>query len=196
MLRDHIVKHSAVEPGSTILGMEITERRFYEIYSLSAEVEIGRPRLSRLLKKLGLAPADATEIEIGTMVFDVTTTVPLIEAFKTAVPLRDVPAYLGASKRQVETLYRVGILKPLTPRTGRGSVRHVVFGRLHLDEILRQLLVFPELDVATRSNYASITFACQHGAGPFEDIFLKVLSGKIDCMRDPKSQELGQSMSR
>jgi hypothetical protein len=47
-----IVKHSAVEPGATVLGVEITDRRYYTIYSLSAEMGIDRPRLCRLLKKL------------------------------------------------------------------------------------------------------------------------------------------------
>ncbi|WP_237064029.1 hypothetical protein [Loktanella sp. M215] len=50
ILRDHIVKHSAVEPGTRVLGVEITQRRYHTLYSLSAAVGVERPRLSRLLK--------------------------------------------------------------------------------------------------------------------------------------------------
>ncbi|MDV6329070.1 hypothetical protein Q5L94_13550, partial [Idiomarina sp. Sol25] len=32
ILRNHIVKHSAVEPGTTVLGVEITERRYHTLY--------------------------------------------------------------------------------------------------------------------------------------------------------------------
>lgn len=69
---------------------------------------IDRWRLCRLLKKLDQIPQTATNVEIGNMVFEAAKTVPSIEAFKMAVPLRDVPEYLGASKRQVEALYRAG----------------------------------------------------------------------------------------
>lgn len=183
ILRDHIVKHSAVEPGAVVLGVEITERRFHTIYSLSTEVGIARPRLSRVLKKLGLVPMAATDVESGKMVFEAAKTLPLVEAFKTAVPLQDVPKYLAASKRQVETLYRVGIVKPLVPRSSRGSVRHVVFGRGHLDEILSRLDALPKLDAGAGSNFHPLAYACQRGAGLFEDVFAEVLSGQIPAFR-------------
>ena len=44
--------------------MQIIERRFHTLYSLSAAVGIDRPRLSRLLRKLGEIPADATEVDL------------------------------------------------------------------------------------------------------------------------------------
>ncbi|XDA98713.1 hypothetical protein AB1M95_02060 [Sulfitobacter sp. LCG007] len=146
ILRNHIVKHSAVEPGTTVLGAEITERRYHTLYSLAAVVGIDRSRLSRLLRKLGEIPANATEVDCGRMVFEAATAVPMVKAFKTAVPLRDVPEYIGASKRQVETLYREGIVLPLVPRFGPGSVRHVVFCRKHLDELLAKIASLPEAD--------------------------------------------------
>lgn len=171
ILRDHIVKHSAVEPGTIVLGVEITERRFHTVYSLSAEVGIARPRLSRLLKQLGQVPMDATDAESGKMVFEAAKTLPLIESFKTAVPLQDVPKYLTASKRQVETLYRIGIIKPLVPRTSRGSVRHVVFARDHLDEFLGRLNALPILDAGGSANFHPLAYACQRGGRAFLRMF-------------------------
>ena len=85
-------------------------------HSLSAIVGIARPRLSRLLKNLGEIPACASEIESGNMVFEAEKTVPLVRAVKTAVSLHDVAEYIGASKRQVESLYRKGIIRPLFPQ--------------------------------------------------------------------------------
>lgn len=185
ILCDHIVKHSAVEPGTMVLGVEITARRYYAIHSLSAEVGIDRPRLCRLLKKLGQVPQAATDVESGNMVFEAAQTVPLIEAFKTAVPLKDVADYIGASKGQVEALYRVGILKPLVPRTGRGSVRHVVFARQHLDDFLAEIGKIPECSGEAAVNIQPLTYVCQRGAGPFEDVFAKIIAGQIPAFRYP-----------
>ena len=177
ILRDHIVKHSAVDPGTSVLGVEITERRFHTLYSLSSAVGIERPRLSRLLKKLGEIPANSTEVETGNMVFEVDKTVPLIEAFTTAIPLRDVPDYLGASKRQVEILYRAGIIQPLVPRKERGAVRNVVFGRTKLDDFLKRISDLPILGQTNEENFHPISYACQRGAGRFEDICNEILEG-------------------
>jgi hypothetical protein len=185
ILRDHIVKHSAIDPGTTVLGVEIFERRYYTIRSLSAEVGIDQWRLCRLLKKLDQIPQTATDIESGNMVFEAAKTVPLIEAFKTAVPLRDVPEYLGASKRQVGVLYRAGVLKPLVPRTGPESVHHVVFARKHLDDFLGIISGFPELVAEPCANFRPLSYACQHGAGPIEELFAKIISGQTPSFRHP-----------
>lgn len=83
-----------------------------------------------------VAPADAAEVESGNRMFEAATTIPMVKAFETAIPLRDVPYYLGASKRQFETLHREAVFQPLVPCSGRGSVRSVVFGWSHLDDML------------------------------------------------------------
>ena len=188
ILRDHIVKHGAVEPGTVVLGQEITERRFHTLQSLATAVDIKRPRLARLLKKLGEIPPDATEVESGAMVFEVAKTVPLVEAFKTAIPLQDVAEYLEASHRQVETLYRVGIVRPLVPRSSRGAVRGVVFARRHLDEILRRLDELTLAEEAWTSELHPVAYACQRGAGCFEELFRDILDGKITAFRDPEKK--------
>ncbi|WP_176445319.1 TniQ family protein [Maliponia aquimaris] len=191
ILRDHIVKHSAVEPGTKVLGVEITERRYHTVKSLARAVGIDRVRLARLLEKIQLVPKDATEVETGNMVFEAATAVPLIKAFKTAVPLQDVPRYIGASKRQIEILYRVGILQPLTPRTGRGSVRHVVFARGHLDALLEKVSNLPIAAMEQVDDLHQLAFAAQRGAGRFEDLFADVLEGRIEAFRRPDLQGVG-----
>ena len=186
ILRDHIVKNGAVEPGTTVLGVEIMERRFHSLQSLAQAVDIKRLRLARLLKKLGEIPPEASELECGNMVFDAAQTVPLVEAFKTAIPLQKVAEYLGASQRQVEILYRVGIVRPLIPRTSPGSVRDVVVSRKHLDEILGKVSVLPKAGEATLGELHSVAYACQHGAGPFEDVFRNILEGRTPAFRHPE----------
>lgn len=191
LLRDHIVKNSAIEPGTTVLGVEITERKYHTLQSLSAEVDIPRVRLSRVLKKLGQVPEDATEVDCGNAVFEATKTVPMIEAFKSAVRLQDVPDYLGATKGQFEALYRMGIVKPLVPRTGRGSVRNVVFSRQHLDDFLQGLQELPSLTDEAEGDFHSVAYACQRGAGLFEDVFVDIQAGRIRGCRHPDKVGIG-----
>ncbi|WP_146200016.1 hypothetical protein [Roseicyclus mahoneyensis] len=110
----------------------------------------------------------------------------LIDAFKTAVSLSDGLAYIDASKRQVEILYRNGILKPLVPSTSRGSVRHEVFGRDHLDDLLERLGRLPKLPLPNPPEHHPIAYACQHGAGPFGELFAGGLSGESGIWRHPE----------
>jgi len=191
ILRDHIVKNSAVEPGTKVLGVEITERKYHTIQSLSAEVDIPRVRLSRVLKKLGQVPEDATEVDCGNAVFEATKTVPMIEAFKSAVRLQDVPDYLGATKGQFEALYRMEIVKPLVPRTSRGSVRNVVFSRQHLDDFLQGVQELPLLADDIEGDFYPIAYACQRGAGLFEDVFVDIQAGRIRGYRHPDKVGIG-----
>ncbi|RPE67406.1 TniQ protein [Pacificibacter maritimus] len=191
LLRDHIVKNSAVEPGTKVLGVEITERKYHTLQSLSAEVDIPRVRLSRVLKKLGQVPEDATEVDCGNAVFEAKKTVPMIEAFKSAVRLQDVPDYLGATKGQFEALYRMEIVKPLVPRTGRGSVRNVVFSRRNLDDFLQGLQELPLLTDDIEGDFHPVTYACQRGAGLFEDVFVDIQAGRIPGYRHPDKVGIG-----
>ncbi|WP_417586948.1 hypothetical protein [Pararhodobacter oceanensis] len=91
ILRDHIVQRSAVERGTTVLGVEISDQKYYTVHSLSTEVGIERPRLTRLLKKLDQIPSDATDIESGKAIFEAAKIVPLIDALKTSAPICPPP---------------------------------------------------------------------------------------------------------
>lgn len=191
ILRDHIVKNSAVEPGTTVLGVEITERKYHSIQSLSGEVGIPRVRLSRVLKRLGQLPEDATDVDCGNAIFEASKAVPMIGAFKSAVRLQDVPDYLGATKRQFEALYRENIVKPLIPRSGRGSVRQVVFSRAQLDDFLQRLQTLPLLADDAEGDFHPISYACHRGAGLFEDVFAGIQAGRNRGYRHPDMLGIG-----
>lgn len=125
------------------------------------------------------------------MVFDAATAVTMVEAFETAIPLRNVLDYLGASKRQAEILYREGIVLPLGARAGRGSVRQVVFGRSHLDEMSAEIARLPEIEVSCEGNFRPIAYASQRGAGRFERLFVEILQGRFQAFRSPDRTGIG-----
>lgn len=191
ILRDHIADNSLIKPNTKVLGEAIQDRKFHSLRSLSQLVEIPHLRLARLLKKTGHIPEDASANEAGTMIFEIAEVVPLIRGLKTAIPLKDVPAYLGATKFQIEKLYAAGIVEPLIPRTTPGSVRKVVFGLDHLDQILSKISSLPEMPGKSKQNFHRIAYACQRGAGNFENVFFDVLEGRIEGFRDPEKAGIG-----
>ena len=191
LLRDHIVKHSAVEPGTTVLGEEIYERRFHTLLSLSETTGIERKRLARLLKKLYKIPQHASEVEAGNMIFAAEETSVLVDAFQSAIPMQDVPDHLGATKNQFEALYRSGLVQPLVPGSDRGSVRNVVFDRSKLNGLLEEIAKLPKLDAAGKGTFHTVSFAAQRGAGHFECIFRDILEKRVPAFLHPEKRGIG-----
>lgn len=189
ILREHIVKHSAVDSGAIVLGVEITKRKFHSLESLAQQMAIKRIRLSRLMQKLGYIPVGASDAESGVLVFDADEVITLIDDFGSAIALNDVPLYVGASKHQFDALYASGILTPLIPRNGPGSVRYVVFARRTLDALLSRLMEFPEVGTKSPKGLDTIAFACQRGGGTTSEVVGHILEGKLSAFR--RSGKLG-----
>ena len=103
-----------------ILGKATEKRHFHSVQSLSASLGINRERMARLLQKLGRIPAGATDAEVGVLRFDAQDISTLIADFETAIPLADVPDYIGASLSQMQALYASGVIEPLVPRDAPG----------------------------------------------------------------------------
>lgn len=120
--------------------------------------------------------------DTGKMVFEAAEILPLIEEFQTAISLHDLAGHLGASKRQIELLYRAGHLRPLVPAPERGAVRNVVFARSHLDEVLARIDSMEELG-STENGWHPVAYVCQRGAGPFPDVYGRIMSGHLKAKR-------------
>ena len=186
ILRDHIVKHSAIDSGELVLGVEITKRKFHSLQSLSLETGISHFRLSKLLQMLGHVPRSASDFEKGKLVFDADEVVNFVQDYSSAIPLRDVPLYLGASKHQFDVLYAAEILSPLIPRNGPGSVRNVVFSRRSLDAFLSKVANFPDAKIDEGSALNTISYACQRGGGTTVEIIMRMLDGTLPAFRQPE----------
>lgn len=191
ILRDHIVKNSRLKPHTKIFGESVTDQKFHSLRSLAHLVEIPHVRLTRLLKKTGHIPENASANTAGTMIFEIAEVVPLIRGLETAIPMKDVPAYLNATKFQIEKLYAAGIIEPLIPRTAPGSVRKIVFGRDHLDKILGKVVSLPILNERSGLDFHPIAYACQRGAGAFECVFSDVIDGRLEGFRHLEKVGIG-----
>lgn len=146
---------------------------------------IHRRRLARLLAKLGLAPEGATDAETGLLTFPVGEVEGLRVDVAHAIPYEKVANYLGASIRQVQMRYGTGMITPLFPPTGAGSVRRLVFARGHLDAFLDQVSQADVLDGDVGDDFVSIAIACQRVGMMTPDLVDAVFAGKIRGWRDP-----------
>lgn len=190
ILREHILNHDAYAPGERLLGEPVTERRLHSVISLAVTLKASRRRMSRLLQKLGLVPDGATDGESGRLVFPVEEVEQLIKDYETAVPLAQVPEYIGGTQSQTLALYRAGVLPPVIPADAPGAVRRVMFARRVLDDLLSRIGELPVLDDAPHRNVLSIAEACQRHGGRTEYLTQDVLDRHVEAFRLPGDARL------
>lgn len=180
LLRDHILRHTAIPRGERLLGEEVTERHLHSIATLSEVTRIPRRRLTRLLQKLGRVPEGISDLESGHIVFPADEVEQLCRDFADAVSLEEVPDHIGASIRQTQALRRAGILTPIVGGKKPGDVRQIVFARRMLDEFLDRL---EDLPITDASGTVDIATACQRVGIFTEDLVAGILAGTIPASR-------------
>lgn len=190
ILREHILDHDAYMQGEKLLGELVTERRLHSVKSLALTLKVDRRRMSRLMQKLGLVPEGATDAESGRLVFPVKDVEQLVTDYESAVPLAQVPHYIGGTPNQSLTLYNTGILPAVIPADAPGAVRGVIFAKRVLDEFLATIAAMPLLEDAQRNQSLSIAEACQRCGGTTNELIAAVLSGKIAAFRSREDSRL------
>lgn len=187
ILREHILDHDAYATGERLLGEPVTERRLHSVKSLAMTLNVHRRRMSRLLQKLGIVPEGATDGESGRLVFRVQEVEQLVTDYQTAIPLAEVPDYIGGTQSQSQTLalYRAGILTAVIPADGPGAVRRVIFARRVLDDFLSGIAALAVLDQEKHQKALTIGEACQRYGGWTEDLTRAVLRGEVEAFRVP-----------
>jgi hypothetical protein len=163
----------------------VGKRRLHSVISLAVTLKVNRRRMSRLLQKLGLVPEGATNGESGRLVFPVEEVEQLIKDYETAIPLAQVPDYIGGTQSQTLALYRAGVLPPVIPADAPGAVRRVIFARRVLDDLLLRIGELSPVNVVQHEKVLSIGEACQRHGGRTEDLTQAVLAGKVGALRLP-----------
>ncbi len=183
ILREHILDHDAYMQGEKLLGEVVTERRLHSVKSLALTLKVDRRRMSRLLQKLGLVPEGATDGESGRLVFPVAEVEQLVGDYETAIPLAEVPEYVGGTQSQTLALYRAGILPAVIPADAPGAVRGVIFARRVLNDLLARIGALPLLENGHQGRALTIAEACQRHGGRTDDLTRAVLLREIPGYR-------------
>lgn len=180
LLREHILRHDAIPCGALLLGAEVSERRLHSIATLSEVTGITRRRLTRLLQKLGHMPGEISDFDASHLTFPAVAMEQLCRDLSDAIPMEDVPDYIGASMRLTQALRRVGILTPLVQGQKPGDVRQIVFARRALDGLLDRVSALPVIEDADAVDLSSY---CQRQGGFAEDMVAAILNGVIPAHR-------------
>lgn len=78
-----------------------------------------------------------------------------------------------------------GMITPLFPPVGAGSIRRLVFARRHLDAFLDLVLKANILDGDVGDEFVTIAVACQRIGIMTADLVDAVFTGRIRGWRDP-----------
>ena len=157
---------------------EIAQRRLHSIATLAVKTGIERRRSSRLLRKIGKVPEGATDAESGVLVVPAGGMGKPCDDLEDAVSLADVASSVSRPKSQVAALRGAGILMPIGPPDGPGSVRRIVFARRHLGDVLDRLAAPPELRSEDVEAYRSMVEACRVGAARTADVIASARPGR------------------
>jgi hypothetical protein len=178
LLREHIMRNTALAPGDVVLGEEVRHRRMHSAYSLSLATGPHPARLRKILVRLGLAPVDCDELDYNLLVFPVGETEEVCRDLATSIPLAGLPDTLGCTRSQAESLHRAGLLRPVVePGDGIGMLS---FSQREIGRFLGLLATFPECDP---SGCVDLTRASKMTSLSTGDLLRRGLSGKLGLFR-------------
>lgn len=109
VLRRHILDTMSVTPGGRLLGEEVRTTKMHSVASLSAQSGFHHKTLRNALALAGLVPKKAGMA--GTPMFDAAAGEALVKQLCDAIPQTQLPGYMNATRGQVFTLMKSGILE-------------------------------------------------------------------------------------
>ncbi|SEQ86607.1 TniQ protein [Loktanella sp. DSM 29012] len=174
LLRDHILKTTALGRGEKVLGHEIIERQMHSAYSLSLATGLHPKRLRKVLVRLGIASADCDDLDYNLLVFPVGDTEKLCQDILTAVPLSRLPDQIGCTRTQAESIYRGGLIRPISnPGDGIGRID---FARSEIDRFLKWIEDLPLIAV---TGAVDLTRAAKMTSLSTAEILRRAQAGKL-----------------
>ena len=154
LLRENILNTLAIEPDDVLLGERVTGRRLHSVYSLSVQAGLHRKRLRKILVQAGFASEDSWDLAAHRLVFDADKAELLCQDIIESVSLHLVPAVLGCSRTQAESLYRERIIVPVIAIDTEHKIGKLAFARRHLSKLLEDINLLP---IARRENPDLVT---------------------------------------
>lgn len=177
-LREHILDHLAIEPGETVLGEVVAERRMHSERSLAQALKLTRGETCRGLVRVGLMPPGLPAVAAARLAFQAREVERLCAAVEGAVTVGAAANLLGCTKAQVEGLCEAGVLAPFVDHGLMGATRRVVLPADELADLLARLK-----RMAARADAASGTLEAEAAARlagvPYGRLVALVLEGRL-----------------
>lgn len=181
LLREHILNHTAVEPGEFLLGAEVEERRCHSVYSLSVALKLHPKRLRKVLENKGAIPPDCSGVALNLLVFPAVATEAFCRDFLNSVSLAELPLLVGGSRTQVTSPYRFGVLQAVVDRNLDDGIGRIDFSQREVADFLAKIEALEILDNATEA--VDLTMAAKMSGLSTGQIMGHVFSGDMNACR-------------
>lgn len=182
VLREHILDTLAIEPGELLLGERVEIRRLHSVHSLSERTGLHRKRLRKILVRTGMVSEASWDMAANRLVFPAQLAEDLCRDIVDAVSLHLVPEIIGCSRTQAESLYRVGVLRPVVDRDLGSGIGKIAFARRDLEGFLMTLSRLP-LEVEGADGVVDLVNAAKRTGRTTGDLVARVLAGTLPAVR-------------
>jgi len=178
LLREFILDTFPVPRGASLLGKEVKQQRRHSVASLAAVSGVHRKTVKNALMKANMLPLDSDLPDIR-CTFPAEPAERLIAGIKRAVPVAQVPRYLGCSRTHASLLLKAGTLKPVIKDSDTAAGRHKGVDANDLDEFLHRMRYLGrpvDTPSAGMGNIPQIARKCELSS---VDIIALILRGEV-----------------
>lgn len=139
LLREHMLNHTAIEPGEDVLGEKVSQRRCHSVYSLSIALKLHPKRLRKVLETRGAIPPGCSGVALNLLVFPAAETEAFCQDFLNSVSLAALPLIIKGSRTQATSLYRACVLKVVISRDLSEGIGRIDFSQREVVQFLARI---------------------------------------------------------
>jgi hypothetical protein len=184
LLREQILDTLAIDPYEVLLGERVAGRRLHSVHSLSEQTGLHRKRLRKILVQAGLASDESWDHAAHRLVFPAQVAEGFCRDLVDAVSLHQLAEALDCTRNQAESLYRVGVLKPVVDRDFGQGIHKLAFAQRDIRDFNEFLAALP---AATRETpeTVSLTIATKRTGRSTGDLLGRIKAGDLAACRQP-----------
>ncbi len=179
VVRDFIIDHMPVEPGTILFGGAVLQRKRHTVGTLSKVSGLHQKTLNRALVITGLlAGGDPEQIE-SRRTFNADDGEELARRIKNSTPIKKIPDYLNCNRTQAQMMVKTGILKKLAddPSITGGVLSSVAND--DLDAFLVRFRATGRRVAVASPGMTDVITASEIARVPAADIVALVLEGRL-----------------
>lgn len=184
LLREQILDTLAIDPDEVLLGERVAGRRLHSVHSLSEQTGLHRKRLRKILVQAGLASDESWDHAAHRLVFPVQVAEGFCRDLVDAVSLHQMAEALDCTRTQAESLYRVGVLKPVVDRDLGQGIHKLAFAQREIQDFREFLVALPTVNRETPET-VSLTIATKRTGRSTGDLLGRIKAGDLAACRQP-----------
>lgn len=179
VVRDFILEHFALEAGTDVFGVPVTERKKHSVQTLAKATGMHPKTVNRAVVLAGLVPQGAPGRPNDVFVFDAAEGEELIARINRSISTRDLAGYINSNRTQAEQLVREGVIPRLIEAENlrTGHMKRVALD--DVDSFMARFMGAASLVKEASPGMMDVIAASNHSRYPIMDIVRAVLDGTL-----------------